>query len=296
MISVSIAMTYRSYAKINLYLDVLNKRRDGYNNIETVFQTVSLADELIFEEAPGRIDITCSTSELDTGEGNLVYRAAQLLRERTGCAAGARIHLEKRIPIAAGLAGGSGNAAATLVALNVLWGLRLPPAQIRELALVLGSDVPYCTQGGAVVATHRGEDMTFLPPLPATWFVLVHPALAVSASHVYNHPLLARSPEQPFAGRTPSFRRAIRRIEGGDVPCSLFNRMETPVFHEFPQLAAIKQQLLDLGCQAAAMSGSGPTIFGVCADRRNAQRVADVLVEFRTSVVTTVPVGVERVS
>ena len=130
-------MVWRSFAKINLYLDVLRKRRDGYHNIETIFQTVNLYDELTFVN-DNHLSMTCSGAGLDTGRSNLVYRAAALLQEETGCMRGARIHLEKRIPIAAGLAGGSGNAAATLSALNKLWDLRLPLGRLTRLARVLG--------------------------------------------------------------------------------------------------------------------------------------------------------------
>lgn len=292
----STIMTYRSYAKLNLYLDVLNKRRDGFHNIETIFQTVSLADDITFEDQPNLITMTCSSTELDTGEGNLVHRAAMLLREQAGCKMGVRIHLEKRIPIAAGLAGGSGNAAATLIALNKFWDLRLSDERIRGLALKLGSDVPYCTLGGAAAATHRGEELISLPPIAPVWFVLVHPSIAVSAGHAYNHPMLEHSPQTPFAGRTPAFRGAIRTLAGGAIPYIIFNRMERPVFHDYPQLAEIKQRLLDLGCSAAAMSGSGPTIFGVCSERRLAARIAEMLPEYRTSIVNPVPVGVERIA
>ena len=285
---------YNSYAKINLYLDVLNKRRDGYNNIETIFQTVDLADELVFEEQHNGITMTCSSSELDTGEGNLVYRAAALLREHTDCRMGARIHLEKRIPVAAGLAGGSGNAAAALVALNTLWDLRLPKTRLHDLALQLGSDVPYCMQGGTAAATRRGEELTTLPVLEKVWFVLVHPAIAVSASHTYNHEKLGRSAEKPFAGRTPAFRRAIRNLQQRAWEKVVFNRMEAPVFYDHPHLGELKKELLALGCVAAAVSGSGPTLFGVCTSKRAAQHIAGEITTYPTSVVTTTMAGVER--
>lgn len=291
----STALTYCSYAKINLYLDVLNKRRDGYNNIETIFQTVSLADTLTFEDYPHRISLTCSRPELGAEEENLVYRAAMLLRERAGCALGAKIHLDKRIPIAAGLAGGSGNAAAALVALNVLWNLRWSPGRLRALALELGSDVPYCTLGGTAAATRRGEEITLLRPLKRTWFVLLHPPLAISASHTYNHPKLGRCTQWPFAGRTPAFREAIRRLETGDFKETVFNRMEAPVLDDYRNLAELKKRLLELGCIAAAMSGSGPTLFGVCENKRAATRIADAIPDYNTAVVCSVPIGVERV-
>ena len=125
--------------------------------------------------------------------------------------------------------------------------------------------------------------------------MLAHPEISVSASHAYNHPFLGHSAERPFAGRTASFRRAIRMVESGEIPCMVFNRMETPVFHEHPHLAVIKARLMELGCVAAAMSGSGPTLFGVCAHRRAAARIAEMLPDVRTSVVAPAPHGVERI-
>ena len=288
-------IAYRSYAKINLYLEVLRRRRDGYHDIETIFQTVGLADELHFTEASSGVSIVCSTPELDTTESNLVHRAAVLLQERTGCSLGARIDLNKRIPIAAGLAGGSGNAAATLVALNSLWDLRLLPAELRTLALELGSDVPYCLVGGTMAATRRGEEMIPLSPLPDAWFVLLHPAIAISASRVYNSPRLRYSGERVFAGRTPGFRKTIRALEHGEFADVVFNRMEEPVFAGHPQLAEAKQRLIDAGCIAAAMSGSGATLFGVCRDKSHALRVAETFHDYKTSVVRNVPAGLEQI-
>lgn len=289
-------MVWRSFAKVNLYLDVLHKRRDGYHNIETIFQTVNLYDELTFLD-DGHLSMTCSGAELDTGTTNLVYRAALLLQEQTGCTRGARIHLEKRIPIAAGLAGGSGNAAATLAALNKLWDLRLPLARLGRFARVLGSDVPYCLHGGAMAGTLRGEALYPLPPLNGIWFVLVHPPAAVSAAHVYNDPLLGLNMERPFAGRTPSFRAALRALREGAHDRVIFNRMERPVFEQHPTLVELKDALLAAGCPAAAMSGSGPTLFGICKSQREALRVADFLKEealdCRTSIAAPVPAGIE---
>lgn len=289
------ALVYRSYAKVNLYLEVLKRRRDGYHNIETLFQTVDLSDELRFTDHASLITLSCSAPELANTESNLIYRAAMLLRETTGCTRGARIELEKKIPIAAGLAGGSGNAAATLVALNALWDLRLSPTKLLELALRLGSDIPYCMTGGTVAATGRGEDMRTLSPLPRTWFILLHPALAVSANRVYSDPLLEYSQEKPFAGYTRAFRRAIRSLKAGDLNSVIFNRMERPVFAAHPHLADTRERLLTAGCTAAAMSGSGPTLFGVCNSRKDAESIAERFPDYQTSVAQSVPFGVERV-
>ncbi len=291
-------MVWRSFAKINLYLDVLRKRRDGYHNIETIFQTVSLYDELTFINDDS-LSLSCNGPGLDMGPSNLVYRAAALLREETGCRKGVRIHLDKRIPIAAGLAGGSGNAAATLAALNNLWNLRLSFGHLARLARGLGADVAYCLYGGTMAGTQRGEALVPLPPVHEPWFILVHPAAAMSTASAYNHVLLKMSPEFPFAERTPSFRKAIIALAEGDFPRVLFNRMEKPVFSEHQALGELKERLYKAGCGAVAMSGSGPTLFGVCRSRQEALRIAEVFhaekPECPTSVVNPSPKGIEWV-
>jgi len=293
---VATPIIYSSYAKLNLYLDVLDRRDDGYHNIETVFQSVNLADQLMFTEGENsRVSVACNIPELDAADSNLVYRAAMLLREKTGCTQGASIRLEKRIPLAAGLAGGSGNGAAALVALNTLWGLRLTSSELLALALELGSDVPYCMVGGTVAATGRGEKMASLPPLPETWFVLLHPPVAVSASRVYNSPLLEHSPETPDGhGRTPRFSGALERLSRGEIAAAVFNRMESAVFATHGFLAEGKQWLLDRGCIAAAMSGSGPTLFGICETRRQATTIAGAFTSFPASVACSINTGLER--
>ncbi len=288
-------IAYRSFAKINLYLDVLNRRRDGYHNIETVFQTVGLGDELWFSEQHHGISLECAAPELESIEENLAYRAAKLLLMRTGYSQGVYIQLAKHIPIAAGLAGGSGNAAATLLALNRLWGLGLSLMQLSELAIELGSDVPYCLIGGIMAATGRGERLAALAPLGRLWFVLLHPRIAVSATRVYNSPRLNCSGERPFAGRTASFRKALRALQKVDFATAVFNRMEEPVLADHPHLAEAKDRLLQAGCLSAAMSGSGPTLFGICRTKRDASRIATRFPEYKTSVVRNVPAAIERI-
>lgn len=263
---------WRSYAKINLYLDVLRRRRDGYHNIETVFQSVSLYDELAFSEHPEDIVLTCSLPGLDTGASNLICRAAALLKKSTGCTKGARIHLQKNIPLAAGLAGGSGNAAAALAALNRLWQLELPPARLLACARKLGADVSFCLSGGTQAATLKGEVLYPLPPLPPVFFVLIHPDIQVSTPFIYTHPLLRRSNARPVAGLSSSFRRALRALKKNNWQHLVFNGMEAPAFSEYPQLAELKEQLMERGCDAAAMSGSGPTLFGLFELREKAEQ------------------------
>lgn len=278
-----------SHAKINFYLDVVRKRRDGYHDIETIFQTVSLTDTVLAEPRASDLSMECRNPALECGPSNLVLKAAALLREHTGFTGGAHLVLTKRIPVAAGLAGGSGNAAAALVALNLMWELGLSNARLERLAIALGSDVPYCLVGGTVAATGRGERMAALNPIPETWLVLMHPPLAVSTRAVYTSPLLHISKERPFAGRTPSFRKAIQALESGDVAGATRNTMERVAFSMHPELEALVQRLRDASCAVAAMSGSGPTLFGVCTGRAHAEEVAALLGEHACSVVHTVP-------
>lgn len=275
---------YRSCAKVNLYLDVLCRRDDGFHDIETVFQSVGLCDELRVEVTDGPISLTCSMPDLDCGAENLVMRAARVLRDECGCAWGAKMHLEKRIPVAAGLGGGSGDAAAALIALNTLWSCGLDAGTLYGLAMSLGSDVLFCMWGGAAAGTERGDALSSLPTLPERWTVLVHPEFQVSTAAVYGNPALEYSAETPVDGRTPRFTAALEALAAGDYADAVFNRMETPVFSEHPELAGIKSELVEAGCEAALMSGSGPAIFGVCADEAEARRVAERMAPGRCSV------------
>ena len=294
--AVSTTIAFLSYAKINLYLQVLGRRDDGYHNIETIYQTVDLSDELHFSLRPSEVTLECASQALGGPEDNLAWKAAALLKERCDCDKGVHIELIKRIPVAAGLAGGSGNAAATLTGLNQLWGLGLSELEVREIGLELGSDVPYCTVGGTIAAIGRGERLTPLEPLSETAFVLVHSPTQVSTARVYGHPLLPKSKEEPIGDMTPSFKLSIGELQRGAIPDMLYNAMEDVVFAEHPELAVLKQHLLDAGCAGALMSGSGPTLFGLCRDRDHAREVAAGFNEVDTSVVASVPHGVQRLS
>ena len=287
-------VTYRSYGKINLYLDVLDRRPDGFTNIETIFQTINLWDELRVEAGGDGIGFTCSDAALCAPEENLVYRAAKLIRDRAGVTDGVKIHLDKRLPVAAGLAGGSGNGAAALIALNDLWSLGFAGEALAEMALALGSDVPYCLSGGTVAATGRGEVMELLPAIAPHWLVLVHPPLAITAGHAYGHPKLTRNLEPAVDGKTAAFRTVLSRLASGDVAGMIFNRMESGVFHDHPELASIKERLRNYGCDASAMSGSGPTVFGLCVDEVSARRAGEQFNDYRVSVIRTATQGVER--
>lgn len=270
-------------AKINLYLDVVRRREDGFHDIETLFQSLDLADEVTLGPRGDRqLTLACSLPGLCAPEDNLALRAAVLLRQRTGCGAGAHISLEKRIPVAAGLAGGSADAAAVLRGLNRLWGLDLPQGELGALALELGSDVPYCLAGGPVAATGRGECLTPLSPLPGDWHcVLADPGIPVRAARAYTHPLLEKcGPPPDGEDWTPRFRQAVALAGEGRLEELVFNRLERPVFADHPMLAEIKETLLACGARAAAMSGSGSVLFGLF---RQTDPVADAMEALKRS-------------
>lgn len=291
---VSSSLAYRSHAKVNLYLDVLTRRDDGYHDLETVFQTVDLFDELWFTERASEISLACSAQNIGPPEENLVFRAAVLLKEACPGEHGVHIELTKRIPVSAGLAGGSGNAAATLHALNRLWNLGLSDSRLHEFACDLGADVPYCLVGGCIAATGRGDMLSRIGPLPEAWLVMLHPALAISTAQVFNHLGLKRSESTPVDGKTPAFVRAIAAAKAGDWSGALFNRLEEVVFAEYAELVDHKDRLLRAGCSAAVMSGSGPTIFGLCDSREEARRVASTIQGIDITVARTVSVGVKE--
>jgi 4-diphosphocytidyl-2-C-methyl-D-erythritol kinase len=282
----------RSYAKINLYLDVLQRRPDGFHDIETVFQSVDLADELAFTETESGVSVACDAPGVPTDERNLAVRAALALREASGCRKGAYITLKKRIPAAAGLAGGSGNAAAALLALNRLWSLGRSAPELADLGARLGADVPFCMTGGTMAATGRGEHLEPVEAPRDLVYVLVHPNAAVSTAEVYGAPDLPRRSDPRPAGKTERFRKALAALAAGEFAHCVANSMETVVFQRRPELAPMKQRLLDAGCVAAAMSGSGPTLFGVCRDKTQALGVAAAAVAPAT-VARSAPCGVE---
>lgn len=289
-------LTYRAYAKINLYLDVLNRRDDGYHNVETILQSVSLHDTLRFTLSRENV-ISLDTGDANLGprEENLVYKAAALLRDRYSCSKGAEINLEKNIPVAAGLAGGSADAAATLHALNRLWELGLTTDRLLEHALELGSDVPFCLRGGSASAAGRGERLERLPQLPTTWLVLVSPRLAVSTGSIYNSPHLATQEGPPPEGKTRRFLKAIGQFNDNALDQVLFNAMESAVFALHPEVGELKARILDASCAASLMSGSGPTLFGLCESETHAHSVAGKFADVPISVATTIPHGIEPV-
>lgn len=257
-------------AKINLTLNVLGKRPDGYHEVEMVMQSIELHDRLEFSPGNSGISLVVEGGDLSSGGDNLVYRAAELLRLHTGTGAGARIRLHKAIPVAAGLGGGSSDAAATLSALNKIWGTGLSLDELMLLGGGLGSDVPFCLLGGTALARGRGERLEKLPPCPPLGLVLVKPPFGVSTASVYRSykagPTVKKSSQAMV--------EAIRAKNSQGMVENLTNDLEAVTLVRHPEIAAIKEKLLDAGALAALMSGSGPTVFGLARDLESARAVA----------------------
>ncbi|AEG13797.1 4-diphosphocytidyl-2-C-methyl-D-erythritol kinase [Desulfofundulus kuznetsovii DSM 6115] len=258
-------------AKINLTLDITGLLPDGYHQLETVMQSIALCDRLVFSSRPQGIELQTDSRLIPPGPENLVYRAAELLQRVTGCRQGVHIFLFKNIPVAAGLGGGSADAAATLAALNQLWSLGLSQEELLVLAAKLGADVPFCLVGGTVLARGKGELLTPLKPLPPLGVVLVTPPLAVSTARIY------REYDRLLPGvhpDTPAMVAAIERQDITAVAALLGNILEPVTATLYTQVYVVKEALKAAGASGVVMSGSGPTVLGLCRDEGEARRVA----------------------
>jgi 4-diphosphocytidyl-2-C-methyl-D-erythritol kinase len=253
-------------AKVNLHLRVLGRRADGYHLLATVMQPVDLGDELSLASGPPGLAFTCDRQEL--ARDNLAERAALAWCEAAGVEPAYEMHLAKRTPVAAGLGGGSSDAAAALMGLNALAGGLLPPARLVELAAGLGADVPFFLAGVTALCSGAGERVEPWPEFPLLDYVLVNPAIEVSTAWVYG--------QLDLAWTNPAVVNTIYRPSSGKNPLAglLINDLEEVTIKAFPELDGIKRALLQEGALAAMMSGSGPTLFGVFADSAAARRAA----------------------
>lgn len=265
-----------AYAKVNLSLDVLGRRPDGYHEVETVLHTLELHDTVVLRESEGGIRVVCDHRRVPSDEQNLVFRTAQLLREAAGSPRGVEIEIGKRIPPASGLGGGSSDAAVTLLGLAQMWKLRLDHGQLLELAGQVGSDVPFFLVGGAALATGRGERLRYLPTLPTTWVVVVCPDVEVSTAWAYAHLDLSRVSRRPDTRRLVE---ALRAEEVDAVARELCNVFEPLIFAHHPQVATFKRRLLELGALGASMTGTGPAVYGLFPGEAEARKAAEALRE-----------------
>jgi 4-diphosphocytidyl-2-C-methyl-D-erythritol kinase len=258
-------------AKINLLLDVIRKRDDGYHEVEMVMTMVDLADRLELEELPrDQIVLSSQAGFIPLDEKNLAFQAARLIKERCGVTRGVYMHLDKRIPVAAGLAGGSSDAAAALRGLNRLWGLRLSGYELEALGAELGSDVPFCIRGGTAVARGRGEQLESITAPPQCWVVLAKPPIHVATADIYGQLRAKALKTHPSTAR---MLEAIRRQSFSDMCDSLGNVLETVTLERYPEVRQIKECMMKLGADGVLMSGSGPTVFGLVAKETKLARI-----------------------
>ncbi|MGA2090040.1 MAG: 4-(cytidine 5'-diphospho)-2-C-methyl-D-erythritol kinase [Endomicrobiales bacterium] len=259
-------------AKINLFLEVVNRRKDNYHNIISIMQSVSLYDRITIEPHPRALSLSCNWADLPTDSRNLAMRAAVALKEKTGVRCGAAIRLEKNIPLGAGLGGGSSDAAGVLKGLINLWDIRVSRREQVQLATSLGADVPFFLKGGRARATNIGDRLISLPVKRKQWYILVNPGISVSTPWVYGK---LRFP-------------LTKRPENNRIT-KLFNRLEEVVLPHYPAIRKIKDILTAEGIKSM-MSGSGATVFGIVSGEREGTALQKVLKKYRwkTWVVHTV--------
>jgi 4-diphosphocytidyl-2-C-methyl-D-erythritol kinase len=258
-------------AKINLLLDVLRKREDGFHEVEMIMTMVDLADRIEMQElSRDTIIISSQAGYIPLDEKNLAFQAARLIKDRYDVKHGVYIHLDKKIPVAAGLAGGSSDAAATLRGLNRLWKLGIPALELERLGAELGSDVPFCVKGGTAIARGRGEKLEPIEAPPQCWVVLAKPPINVSTADVYGKLRAGDIKQHPSAHEMIE---AIK-LKRFDLVCErLGNVLEEVTLDMYPEVRQLKECMLRLGADGVLMSGSGPTVFGLISKETKVARV-----------------------
>ena len=262
-----------SYGKINLSLDVLGKREDGYHELNTIMQEIELKDTIILEEKATGIKIQSNDKNLPLDNTNLVYKAWEKIMDKVGENKGISITIDKKIPLAAGLAGGSSNAASVLKGLNQLWNLKLSKEELMDIGLEIGADVPFCIMGGTAWATGIGEKLTRLKPFSDKMLLLANPGIFVSTKKVYNNLDLNQM-------GNINIEKIIYFIEEENLlklGQNMANTMEKTVIKKYPIIAQIKKDMLKYGALGSLMSGSGPTVFGLFDDKEKLLRCKEEL-------------------
>lgn len=264
--------TGRAAAKINLAIDVLRKRPDGYHDVSMIMQSVALYDTITVRALKGDIRITSNSDKIPVDKTNIVYKAAEYLKMKYNVKEGVHINIEKTIPVAAGLAGGSADAALTLKLLNKAWDLRMSKNEILEAGKKLGSDVPFCIQGGTALAEGLGEKLTPLQGVPDCLILLAKPSAGISTKEVYEGLKLEEVKTRP------NIKDMIRCIDGKDlegIADNMCNVLETVTVKKCPQIQELKEKLVEYGALGSMMSGSGPTVFGIFKDNSSAYNAYD---------------------
>lgn len=268
-------ISLKALAKINLGLDVLGKREDGYHEVRMVMQTIHLYDRVEIKKTRSpHIHVETNLYYLPVNEDNLVYRAAKLMKDEFQIKEGVRIVLQKFIPVAAGLAGGSSDAAAVLVGMNRIFNLGLKQNKLMELGLKIGADVPFCIMRGTALAEGIGEKLTALPPMPKCPVLIAKPAISVSTKAVYEGLKLYDGMEHPDID---GVMEGIQQKELKGVASHMGNILETVTIPMYPVIEDIKKLMLENGALNAMMSGSGPTVFGLFPNEKEIRRAYEAL-------------------
>lgn len=260
----------KALAKINLGLDVVRKREDGYHEVRMIMQTINLYDKISISKINSEgIIIKTNLPYLPTNSNNIVYKAVDLLKEEFGIRQGVYINLEKRIPVAAGMAGGSSNAAAALMGINKLFQLGLTKRELMIRAVKLGADVPYCILRGTALSEGIGEILTPLPAVPKCYVLIVKPSISVSTKFVYENLRLNEIKDRPDID---GLIEAINEKDLYGITSRLSNVLESVTTKEYPIIDKLKRDMIELGAMNAIMSGSGPTVFGIFNDHSKASK------------------------
>ncbi|MFR3835528.1 MAG: 4-(cytidine 5'-diphospho)-2-C-methyl-D-erythritol kinase [Eubacterium sp.] len=265
----------KAYGKINLGLDVIRKRSDGYHDLDMIMQMVDVYDDVIIEKKAGEeIVVKADAAVLSNGKDNLAYMAAKMLFDEFGIKSGVEITIHKRIPIAGGMAGGSSDCATTLIGINEMFNLGLSKQQLMERGVKLGADVPYCVLGGTAIARGIGEVLTPLPTPPQCHVIIAKPPISVSTAYVYGH---IRPDEITKRPDIEQMTLAIKEQDLNKLSDLLYNVMEEVTVSEYPVIEKLKNIMLENGALNSIMSGSGPTVFGLFDDREKAQAAMKAL-------------------
>lgn len=264
----------KALAKVNLGLDVIRRREDGYHEVKMIMQTVRLYDRIILEKTQQGISMETNLSFLPVNEQNIAYRAAKMLMDEFHIQSGLHIKIDKHIPVAAGMAGGSTDGAAVLYGVNKIFELGLTKRQLMERGVKLGADVPYCIMRGTVLSEGIGEILTPVPSLPDCHILIAKPPVSVSTKHVYENLKLDKIEKHPDID---GMVEALRMEDLHGVTQRMENVLETVTIPEHPEIQQIKDLMIKEGALNALMSGSGPTVFGIFDDREKGMRARDLL-------------------
>ena len=266
------SLELKAYAKVNLGLDVIRKREDGYHEVKMIMQTIKLYDLLTLKKNDdGEIHLTTNLPYLPVNKKNLVYRAIDLIREEYGITEGIDAHLTKHIPVAAGMAGGSTDAAAAFVGMNQLFHLNITQDTLMKYAVTLGADIPYCIMRGTALSEGIGEILTPLPSIPPCWFLVVKPVFSISTKFVYENLRLNEDTVHPDIDGMVS---AIYNQDLEGITSRMGNVLEDVAVADYPKIAEIKKSMRSFGAMNALMSGSGSTVFGIFTSRDDATKAA----------------------